>query len=56
MGEDRRNHMTERTADIAIVGGGIGGLALALHLHHRGVVCEVFEAVQQVQELSLIHI
>jgi 5-methylphenazine-1-carboxylate 1-monooxygenase len=45
--------MTERTADIAIVGGGIGGLALALHLHHRGVVCEVFEAVPQVQEIGV---
>jgi 2-polyprenyl-6-methoxyphenol hydroxylase-like FAD-dependent oxidoreductase len=45
--------MTDRTAPIAIVGGGIGGLALALHLHHRGVVCEVFEAVAQVQEIGV---
>jgi len=42
-----------RTADIAIVGGGVGGLALALHLHQRGVACEVFEAVAEVRELGV---
>jgi 5-methylphenazine-1-carboxylate 1-monooxygenase len=45
--------MTDRSADIAIVGGGIGGLALALHLHRRGVVCDVFEAVSQVREIGV---
>ena len=39
--------------NIAIVGGGIGGLALALHLHQRGVVCDVFEAVAEVRELGV---
>ena len=39
--------------NIAIIGGGIGGLALALHLHQRGVACDVFEAVSQVRELGV---
>lgn len=38
---------------IAIVGGGIAGLGLALHLHSRGMACEVFEAVAQVRELGV---
>jgi 2-polyprenyl-6-methoxyphenol hydroxylase-like FAD-dependent oxidoreductase len=29
--------------DIAIVGGGIGGLTLALSLHERGIPCRVYE-------------
>lgn len=45
--------MNIRTADIAIVGGGVGGLALALHLHQRGVDCDVFEAVADVRELGV---
>ncbi len=45
--------MSDRQADIAIVGGGIGGLALALHLHARGVPCHVFEAVGEVRELGV---
>lgn len=38
---------------IAIVGGGIGGLALALGLHQRGMACDVFEAAPQVRELGV---
>jgi 5-methylphenazine-1-carboxylate 1-monooxygenase len=38
---------------IAIVGGGIAGLGLALHLHSRGIACEVYEAVAQVKELGV---
>ncbi|MBK0393072.1 flavin-dependent oxidoreductase [Ramlibacter algicola] len=38
---------------IAIAGGGIGGLALALSLHHRGIACEVYEAVAQVREIGV---
>jgi 2-polyprenyl-6-methoxyphenol hydroxylase-like FAD-dependent oxidoreductase len=50
----RQEHkMSIRQADIAIVGGGIGGLALALHLHERGVPCHVFEAVAEVRELGV---
>jgi 5-methylphenazine-1-carboxylate 1-monooxygenase len=38
---------------IAIVGGGIAGLGLALHLHARGITCDVYEAVPQVRELGV---
>ncbi len=31
--------------DILIIGGGVGGLTLALALHARGIPCRVFEAV-----------
>ena len=29
---------------VVIVGGGIGGLTLALMLHERGIACDVYEA------------
>ncbi|WP_299511774.1 flavin-dependent oxidoreductase [uncultured Limnohabitans sp.] len=45
--------MSVKSCGVAIVGGGVGGLALALHLHQRGVACEVFEAVEQVRELGV---
>lgn len=45
--------MHHRTSHVAIVGGGVGGLALALHLHQRGVDCDVFEAVAEVRELGV---
>ncbi len=38
---------------IAIVGGGIGGLSLALALHQRGLPCRVFETVPEVKELGV---
>ncbi len=38
---------------IAIVGGGIGGLSLALALQQRGLPCEVFETVPEVRELGV---
>jgi 5-methylphenazine-1-carboxylate 1-monooxygenase len=38
---------------VVIVGGGIGGLALALALHARGIDCEVFEAVAEVREVGV---
>lgn len=38
---------------IAVVGGGIGGLALALGLHQRGVACDVYEGATQVRELGV---
>ncbi|MCC2673905.1 MAG: salicylate hydroxylase (Salicylate 1-monooxygenase)-like protein [Ramlibacter sp.] len=38
---------------IAIVGGGIGGLALALGLHQRGMACDVYEGVAEVKELGV---
>lgn len=38
---------------IAVVGGGIGGLALALGLHQRGVGCEVYEQAPEIRELGV---
>jgi 2-polyprenyl-6-methoxyphenol hydroxylase-like FAD-dependent oxidoreductase len=38
---------------IAIVGGGICGLALALNLHRRGLGCVVFERAPEVKELGV---
>jgi 2-polyprenyl-6-methoxyphenol hydroxylase-like FAD-dependent oxidoreductase len=38
---------------IAIVGGGIGGLALALSLHRVGVACDVYESVPEVREIGV---
>ena len=35
-----------RTPKIAIVGGGIGGLAAALALHQRGIEVEVYEQLR----------
>jgi 2-polyprenyl-6-methoxyphenol hydroxylase-like FAD-dependent oxidoreductase len=39
--------------DIAIVGGGIGGLTLALALHQRGLSCHVYEGAPEVKELGV---
>ena len=38
---------------IAIVGGGIGGLSLALALHQHGLACEVYETVPDVREIGV---
>jgi 2-polyprenyl-6-methoxyphenol hydroxylase-like FAD-dependent oxidoreductase len=38
---------------IAVVGGGIGGLALALSLHRLGLACDVYEAVAEVREIGV---
>ncbi len=39
--------------EIAIVGGGICGLSLALNLHARGIACRVYERVPEVKELGV---
>lgn len=39
--------------DIAIIGGGICGLALALNLHRLGLSCTVYERAPQVKELGV---
>jgi 2-polyprenyl-6-methoxyphenol hydroxylase-like FAD-dependent oxidoreductase len=39
--------------EIAVVGGGIGGLTLALALHQRGIGCRVYEGAPQVRELGV---
>ena len=38
---------------VAIVGGGIAGLAFALALHQRGLACRVFESARHVKELGV---
>lgn len=38
---------------VAIAGGGIGGLALALYLHRAGVDCTVYEAVPEIKALGV---
>jgi 2-polyprenyl-6-methoxyphenol hydroxylase-like FAD-dependent oxidoreductase len=38
---------------VAIVGGGIAGLALALNLHARKIACEVYEAAPELKELGV---
>jgi 2-polyprenyl-6-methoxyphenol hydroxylase-like FAD-dependent oxidoreductase len=38
---------------VAIIGGGIGGLALALYLEREGVPCTVYEASRQFSELGV---
>ncbi|MDB5873134.1 MAG: monooxygenase, FAD-binding protein [Ramlibacter sp.] len=38
---------------IAIVGGGIGGLSLALSLHRKGLACDVYETVPEVKEIGV---
>jgi 2-polyprenyl-6-methoxyphenol hydroxylase-like FAD-dependent oxidoreductase len=39
--------------EIAIVGGGIGGLTLALALHQHGIPCRVYESAPEVRELGV---
>lgn len=39
--------------EVAIVGGGIGGLTLALALHERGVACRVFESAPEVKAVGV---
>ena len=39
--------------DVLIVGGGVGGLALALSLHQAGISCRVFEAVPEILPLGV---
>jgi 5-methylphenazine-1-carboxylate 1-monooxygenase len=41
------------TIDVAIIGGGIGGLTTALSLHAAGIGATVFEAVEQVRPLGV---
>jgi 5-methylphenazine-1-carboxylate 1-monooxygenase len=38
---------------IAVVGGGIAGLAFALSLHQQGLLCDVYESVPDVKELGV---
>jgi len=46
--------MTEtRKTKIAVIGGGVAGLGLALSLQQRGMACDVYEAVPEVKELGV---
>src|SRR5215470_11055024 len=38
---------------VVIVGGGIGGLALALMLKARGIECQIYEAAPRIRELGV---
>jgi 2-polyprenyl-6-methoxyphenol hydroxylase-like FAD-dependent oxidoreductase len=42
----------DQTDQIAIAGGGIGGLALALQLEERGIDCRVYEAAPELKALG----
>jgi 5-methylphenazine-1-carboxylate 1-monooxygenase len=39
--------------EVLIVGGGIGGLTLALCLHQRGIACRVFESAPQIRPVGV---
>jgi 2-polyprenyl-6-methoxyphenol hydroxylase-like FAD-dependent oxidoreductase len=39
--------------EIAIIGGGIAGLSLALNLHRHGIPCRVYERAPEVKELGV---
>jgi 5-methylphenazine-1-carboxylate 1-monooxygenase len=42
-----------KAQEIAIVGGGICGLALAMGLHERGIACRVYERAPEIRELGV---
>src|SRR5712671_7344013 len=39
--------------DIAIIGGGIAGLSLALNLHRHGMACRVYERAPEIKPLGV---
>ena len=43
----------KKSLNIAIIGGGIAGLGLALNLKRRGLSCDVYESVPEVKELGV---
>ncbi len=43
----------KKPLNIAIIGGGIAGLGLALNLKRRGLSCQVYESVPEVKELGV---
>src|SRR6266446_543516 len=42
-----------RNTEIAIVGGGVGGLALAIGLHQRGIDCRIYEIAPEIKALGV---
>jgi 2-polyprenyl-6-methoxyphenol hydroxylase-like FAD-dependent oxidoreductase len=43
----------DRLGEVLIVGGGIGGLTLALELHRRGIACRVFESAPEIKPVGV---
>jgi 5-methylphenazine-1-carboxylate 1-monooxygenase len=41
------------TLPVLIIGGGVGGLTLALSLHQAGIACRVFEAAAEIRALGV---
>ena len=41
------------TSPVLIIGGGVGGLTLALSLHQAGIACRVFEAAPEIRPLGV---
>jgi 2-polyprenyl-6-methoxyphenol hydroxylase-like FAD-dependent oxidoreductase len=39
--------------EILIIGGGIGGLTLALELHQRNIPCRVFESAPEIKAVGV---
>src|SRR5260221_11267751 len=39
--------------EVLIVGGGIGGLTLALELHRAGIACRVFESAPEIKAVRV---
>ena len=45
--------MEEKNQEILIIGGGIGGLTLALALHSHGLACRVYEAAPEFKPMGV---
>jgi 2-polyprenyl-6-methoxyphenol hydroxylase-like FAD-dependent oxidoreductase len=43
----------ETAVDVIIIGGGIGGLTLALALHRLGIACRVYEAAPEIKPIGV---
>ncbi|HEY0567989.1 MAG TPA: flavin-dependent oxidoreductase [Xanthobacteraceae bacterium] len=47
------NNPADPASEIAIIGGGVAGLSLALNLHRHGVPCRVYERAPEVKEIGV---
>ena len=45
--------MSDPANDVLIIGGGIGGLALGLELHAKGISCRIFEAAPEIKPIGV---
>src|ERR1700680_2279170 len=52
MSEARRSSR-ETAVDVIIIGGGIGGLTLALALHRAGIACRIYEAAPEIKPIGV---